>query len=126
MGYKDNRITSFEELKTEKIGLPALLSYNWVEGTQLIGNVGVPIQDVLWRRTMLITDMENLLAAYLGPDSEYWADAKIYKDLLSYEMSRMPQNHTKYLRAQAGWIQLIMKEAQRLNMLLTPNKAGRV
>jgi hypothetical protein len=122
-GYK---VASFEEIKMDKIGLPSLISYAYVESIQLAGNVGVMMPDLLMRRVMLNYEIESWLSPYIPDDSPYWDDAQEQKNYLTFEMARMPQAHTRFMRALACWNRLLMREEARNNLLLTKTMAARI
>ena len=120
-GYK---VATFEEIKMDKIGLPSLISYAYVESIQLTGNVGLPMPEMLMRRVMLNMEIESWLSPYIPEDSDYWRDSKPIKNFLTVEYARMPQMHTRFIRAIADWNQLLMREEARNNLLLTKTVAG--
>ena len=122
-GYK---VATFEEIKMDKIGLPSLISYAYVESIQLTGNLGVPMPEMLMRRVMLNYEIESWLSPYIPDDSDYWHDSKQIKAFLSVEYARMPQMHTRFIRALAAWNRLLMREEARNNLLLTKTMAARI
>jgi len=122
-GYK---VATFEEIKMDKIGLPSLISYAYVEGIQLLGNLAVPMPEMLMRRVMLNMEIESWLSPYIPEDSDYWRDAETIKNFLTVEYARMPQMHTKFIRALAAWNRLLMREEARNNLLLTKTMAARI
>jgi hypothetical protein len=110
----------------DKIGLPSLISYAYVESIQLAGNVGVMMPDLLMRRVMLNYEIESWLSPYIADDSPYWDDAQAQKNYLTFEMARMPQAHTRFMHALACWNRLLMREEARNNLLLTKTMAARI
>lgn len=120
-GYK---VASFEEIKMDKIGLPSLISYAYVEGIQLAGNTNLSMPDMLMRRVMLNYEIESWLSPYISDDSDYWENSEIHKRFLTVEYARMPQAHTKFIQDLAKWNRLLMREEARNNLLLTKTVAG--
>ena len=122
-GYK---VATFEEIKMDKIGLPSLISYAYVESIQLAGNMGMPMPDMLMRRVLLNYEVESWLSPYIASDSPYWTTSEKLKHYLTFEMARMPQYHTRFMRALADWNRLLMREEARNNLLLTKTAAARI
>jgi hypothetical protein len=126
MSSKFGRVASFDEMRMEKIALPMLFTLAYMEGIHLLGNLGVPQSELLMRRVMLTYEVENWMSPYITADSAYWDQSEEHKKFLTFEMSRMPQYHTSFMRHLNAWNRLLMREEARNNLLLTKTAAARL
>jgi hypothetical protein len=126
MSSKFGRVASFDEIKMEKIALPMLFTYAYLERVHLLGNLGVPQSEMLMRQVQLNNEIESWLSPYIPENSAYWEQSEEHKKYLTFEMSKMPQYHTSFMRHLNAWNRLLMREEARNNLLLTKTAAARL
>lgn len=120
------RVGSLDEIRMEKIGLAYLITYAYVEGVQLTGNMGASLPELLIRRTQLNYEIESWLSPYIESTSPYWEKAEEIKKILTVEAARVPRLQTAYVQKLAEWNRLLMREEANINLLLTKTAAARI
>ena len=113
-------------MKMEKLSLPLLITSAYIEGIRMYGDLGVSQSELLMRRVGLNYEIESWISPNIPPESEYWEKSQEYKKFLTFELARMPQNHTMLLKALSAWNRLLMREQQKARLLHTKTVAARI